>query len=317
MLDSRVIETIAWKLSVNTDQSTDRNEDGTTQDCAFLVADGTVYFNRMTRPIPGTPAWMSPVVNLIQGIYDCHDQPRKLLRQRIYTTSTPTAMCLGMIKVAAKRMTAEIVPRRHAIDLASDLTHFEEIKPLSRLGPSLAPNLNFLPASAHSLIDIQAMAKECVSDLDFMRLANRLAQESKSASGEESPRHLRDRPIAALLVSGLNSGLVYEPTSGAGEILAWAVNTNRTNKTLHSEVNMIQHYCRSIGGPVPIGSRIYTTLKPCKMCAGMIWTAAEDIQKIIVYYGEDDPGPHAKVTMLSQTQRYLPITGCCAGRSRD
>jgi tRNA(Arg) A34 adenosine deaminase TadA len=41
-------------------------------------------------------------------------------------------------------------------------------------------------------------------------------------------------------------------------------------------------------------------MKPCKMCAGMIWHCAEDIRTSKVYYLEHDPGPNARLTLLER-----------------
>ena len=35
------------------------------------------------------------------------------------------------------------------------------------------------------------------------------------------------------------------------------------------------------------------------MCAGLIWTAAEDIASMQIHFLEDDPGPLAKFTVLN------------------
>jgi len=40
------------------------------------------------------------------------------------------------------------------------------------------------------------------------------------------------------------------------------------------------------------------TLKPCKMCAGLLWDATEDPLGLQVVYAEEDPGRSARETVL-------------------
>lgn len=72
---------------------------------------------------------------------------------------------------------------------------------------------------------------------------------------------------------------------GNGRIIGWGRNHNATNATLHGEVMAILNYQLLDGGPLPEGSRIYTTLKPCYMCAGTLVTAAPGCT---VVSGQDD-----------------------------
>jgi tRNA(Arg) A34 adenosine deaminase TadA len=100
-------------------------------------------------------------------------------------------------------------------------------------------------------------------------------------------RALSDRRIAAVL------------TDPSDRILAWALNSGATNKTLHAEVNLVQAYCFHSRAPLPRGAKVYTTLKSCRMCAGMIWSAAEDPLSLRVFFAKDDPGPLARQTVLN------------------
>jgi tRNA(Arg) A34 adenosine deaminase TadA len=87
--------------------------------------------------------------------------------------------------------------------------------------------------------------------------------------------------------------------SNEGKILTSAINSNSTHKTHHAEINLIRDYCARNQKKLPVGARIYTTLKPCKMCAGMIWEHAEDLKKIAVYFFENDLGSFARSTVLN------------------
>jgi tRNA(Arg) A34 adenosine deaminase TadA len=110
--------------------------------------------------------------------------------------------------------------------------------------------------------------------------------------------------------SGQRIGAVL--VSKHGELLAWGVNTHNTegNLTYHAEVNMLQSYqelCGDNFNGLPEDCRIYTTLKPCKMCAGMIVKCAAG--KFKVFYDQHDPGGLASSTALDalkdhQSQLY-------------
>lgn len=97
---------------------------------------------------------------------------------------------------------------------------------------------------------------------------------AKTIPGNHSPGH----PIAALLVSR------------TGDLLSFGLNTTPTNHTFHAEMNAIQAYCK-IKGNIPSGARIYTTLQPCLMCAGMIRHTMPD--DLVVYYAMKDAAVRA------------------------
>jgi tRNA(Arg) A34 adenosine deaminase TadA len=104
--------------------------------------------------------------------------------------------------------------------------------------------------------------------------------------------------------TGKNIGvLMVDPQ---GKIIACGVNTNSSNGTFHAEVNCLQSYYKfnknGYGG-FPANTRIYSTLEPCEMCAGMIWESASDNSRFLVYYGMVDPGQLAGQTKLSKTGR--------------
>ena len=101
-------------------------------------------------------------------------------------------------------------------------------------------------------IELSALMLEVARDP--MALAHRLAGESR----REGLLRERDRPVGCVLVGA------------GGELLAWAHNTNRLNRTLHAEVNLVQAWWAKEARPLPSGSRLYTTLEPCRMCQGMI-----------------------------------------------
>jgi tRNA(Arg) A34 adenosine deaminase TadA len=91
-----------------------------------------------------------------------------------------------------------------------------------------------------------------------------------------------------------------------GKIIGCGVNTNRDNGTFHAEVNCLQSYYkynRNGYAGFPLHSRLYSTLEPCQMCAGMIWESAADPARFLVYYGMVDPAQLAESTKLSRTEQ--------------
>ncbi|MEX3691393.1 Bd3614 family nucleic acid deaminase [Paraburkholderia sp. BR14263] len=88
--------------------------------------------------------------------------------------------------------------------------------------------------------------------------------------------------IAALLVNS------------QGRVLAIAENMKASNATYHAEVNLVQAYMSKFNS-LQKGREgvvaIYTTLKPCKMCAAMI---AHAFPYCKVIFSQDDPGTHAE-----------------------
>lgn len=233
---------------------------------SFLKSGPIVYYAHYARK-SAEPS--SSILRLIQGIYTiAPDQARKILRNRIFSTEKPTELCFGAVKVAAKRLTAPIAPKPHPTSLNLE---FIEVSPIFSQTAHPSPHLlrKSLPSNPFS-------------HADFLDLAKQLTQ----AVPRKGPRYTCDRDIAALLVSE------------KGEILASALNTNAIQRTLHAEINLIQKYFEQTGNPIPRGAKIFVTLKPCKMCAGALWTCSEDPLSLEVYYSQFDSGRNARWTIL-------------------
>ena len=234
------------------------------QPLSYLRHDDTLYFARHTRVHAREP--MSATVKLIQGIYATQPEfARKILRNRIYSTDLPTEMCLSMVKVAAKSLT--FLERAEVIDFASGCGPFTEIEMMAP-GFQPVPNLE---------------TQQTTSNDFWMSLAKNLAETTPTKSRENSPLFERDRKVAAILVSR------------DGKLLGNAINRNSSNRTLHAEINLVQSFYARTGTALPRGCRIYSTLKPCKMCAGMIWHSSEETQ---IIYDQFDPGPSGRSTIL-------------------
>ncbi len=247
---------------------------------SFLVEDPCVYFAGANDGI-----LQCATVNLIQGLYQKDpDNARRLLRKRIYSTASPTEMCLGMVKVVAKRFQGPLPQGSEA-----------NLDPFEQQHIAFLNDFAFEAEDSPAKALLQQQSGNANLERDWLQLALGMAQETF----RQGAQHTQNRPVASLLVSSDN------------QLLAWGVNTNSRNKTLHAEVNMVQSYLMRTGRKIPTGARIYTTLKPCKMCAGMIWTQAEDVQNLRVAYVEVDDGPFAKCTVLnaqsSERKRVDPL----------
>jgi tRNA(Arg) A34 adenosine deaminase TadA len=278
-IDLKQVEQCLWNLS-----SLKKLRSG--DKVAFITYGETTYYSTYSLQKPELITVSAPV-RLIQGIYEVHsDQAHTILRNRIFTDSTLTEMCHGMIRVAAKRVTGGLRATDHGIPISKQYLAKETVEITGgNLSSQSSPilQLNVLQSLIQDFAPHSAPLTQNLH-MRFMKIAINLRERMPRHPG---PRYLSDRPIAAILVSGTH------------QILAWATNNSSKNKTLHAELNLIRSFQSKIGGQLPRDSRIYTTLKPCKMCAGMIWTAAEDIRSITVYFLEDDSGPYAKFTVLN------------------
>jgi len=230
-------------------------------DLAFVRQRDTVYFSRRADELRSAP------VVLIQGI--CAALPRDahfILRNQILATREPGPFALGMVKVAAKRLRVvapAAAPRPGALEAAG--LRCREVL-------SAEPPLLSLP----SVPDAGAPATE------WLRFSRSLI----GPVDEERPLHARDRRVGAALVAP------------SGELLAAAANTNGADRTRHAELNALLAHWQRRRERLPRGARLYVTLRPCRMCAGLVWELAAAPGSVLVHFEEDDPGPAARETIL-------------------
>ncbi|MNL04444.1 tRNA-specific adenosine deaminase [compost metagenome] len=244
------------------------------QDVAFVEHKGVLYYAHGPISYKGPS---SAVVILLQNIFDRFiDHSFFILRNRIFTTGSLSEMDRGMIKVVGKRATDQVRAHNHDIQ---ELPQFQNVilnKSVETL--HLSP-MNHWPKAE---VEKRLPQKTNADAKELLRAAFALAQ--------EVPRgdilHDFDRGIAALMFSA------------DGVLLGFGLNSNSKNKTLHAEVNMVQRYFRETGSLLPKGTRIYSTHKPCKMCAGMIFDAAEDPKSLQIFYGVEEAGRLSVQTVL-------------------
>jgi tRNA(Arg) A34 adenosine deaminase TadA len=245
-------------------------------DVAFLRATQGVFFARRERWPP-----LSPVLRLLRGIYELEPQRAHfVVRNRIFSTAPVSSSCFGAARVAGHRLTGGVRAADHGRRELGALPRIDagEAAPFGG-SSSIDPALAAIVADARVSPD---------DDGGWMALAARLAREVErrpAADATRAPEARRDNPIAALLV---------DPAAG---LLEWATNTGSRNPTSHAEVNLVERWVRR-SGRLPRGSRLYSTLKPCKMCAGLVWDAAEEPRELAVFYAEDDPLRYARETVL-------------------
>lgn len=245
---------------------------------AFLISENTLYFSEGAV----CPEKLStPVTQLIQGIYEQEpEMARKRVRSRIYASYELTPLCRAMVKVAAKRATGGSTRDRESSLLESP----------SLTGRRIAfpfPPLN-LPSSPDSE---SSPPPPTASHREWMSWACRLAEQTQ----RQSERYRSDRPVAALLVSS------------DGQLQGAALNTNASNRTRHAELNLLQGLlAQNPGARIAPGSRLYVTLKPCRMCAAAIIQNALAPALLQVIFDQDDPGPNARQTDLDSLAKVHP-----------
>lgn len=136
-------------------------------------------------------------------------------------------------------------------------------------------------------------ASRLITDLGSMQ-AHQIDQTARDTIGallafavvETVHGKYRDNHMRGHGYYGQNIGGVL--VSGQGRVLAWGVNTNLANTTLHGEVNIVQYVQRQTGGAqLPSNGTLYTTLEPCEMCAGMLYVTAPGNFRVVC--GQSDP----------------------------
>jgi tRNA(Arg) A34 adenosine deaminase TadA len=245
------------------------------QEVAFVRHQDKVYYS-FVLPRSGPS---SAVVKLIQGIFDVHqDLSFFILRNRIWTTETPGPMSRGMVRLAAKRI-SEIRAQNHGLDID------ESIIEVGQPGEFIYPSSSILRPFS---FEIPSLIRDTAEGIAW---SVRLAQLVPRASVP----HDCNRAIGAILCSS------------SGEVLSAATNAAGLNKTLHAEVRLVQGFYQRTKCLIPKGSRIYVSLKPCQMCAGMIAESSEDLASVKVHFAEFDTGSCAKETAIEKNLNFFDL----------
>lgn len=221
---------------------------------------------------------LTPVTQLIQYLFDKYvDHSFFILRKRLFSTETLTPFCQSMVKVTAKRVTGDIKAEDHGIDLQSSLELVVD------------KNEGLIRSNHRSL-----------EKFDLI----------KSIDLQSAPRILRDcleKIPRGEILHDYNRAIVAILADQQGRIISAVGNNNYKNKTLHAEICLMQDYITQHEKPVPPGSIIYSSLKPCKMCSDAILRYCKSTQ-VQVYFLKDDPGPLAKQTSLEKTGKLQALS---------
>lgn len=166
-----------------------------------------------------------------------------------------------------------------------------------------APDVRLTELDTQAVIDRRSLD-------EFEIPAMKLASVTGGISGDNTSNIHRIYMLAAYaLLQKQKTGQVGDGLQVAavmvnrqGAIVACGINTNKVNCTYHAEVNLLQSmFKRTKDNLMPQGARIYTTLQPCQMCAGMIYNCrnTNNAANPLVFYGQIDPGQLRKTTALS------------------
>lgn len=262
---------------------------------AHLTSGNTVYYalhDSMKSEYP-----TSAIVELIQALnqHGSEGYVARVLRdgKQVYSTADPNTMdtaMAGMNGIGLEKLSGKPLPKEYERPyrgtytlVASDRwTDRSPLRAFADVTSGPEPSVIFgggKEAGAHTLDRLYMMAVFALVTSRFVR----------------SYRGHGNANIGALLVSPV------------GKILAWSVNTKEHNSTCHAEVNLLQGCFLNAPGTSLDGARLYTTLKPCRMCAGMIHHAGGG--KLHVLYGQGDPGEDAQNTVLDGTGRLHALDG--------
>lgn len=93
------------------------------------------------------------------------------------------------------------------------------------------------------------------------------------------------------------------------QIIGWGVNTNDNATTRHAETNAIQAYQNNLGLSLPAGTRIYSSLDPCYMCAALYLQAGGTFCS----YEQADPNMTGNTALgAAAIQYHEPFSGTVA-----
>ncbi|KYG66389.1 hypothetical protein AZI86_04870 [Bdellovibrio bacteriovorus] len=243
---------------------------------AFVEHQGVLYYSHFLET---SIAPSSAVVKLLQGVFDQHvDLSFFILRNRIYSTLPLSEMCRGMLRVVAKRASEGILPRDHGLETN---LQFQEVGVKDEV---LFPTTKLSSENTQDLASVALMfARITQADQILLRLS-----EMASAVSRGKILHDYHRDIAAVLMGP------------EGDCLSYGLNSNALNKTLHAEVNLVHRLFKDRGVKIPKGSVLYSTHKPCKMCAGIIHDWSEDPRHVQVYYHHHEDGGLSRATALDK-----------------
>ena len=231
---------------------------------AFLIHKGTLYFTRV--PFFHSPI-ETPITRLIGGLWA--NEPNsalRMLRERIYTNYELAPLCMGTLKVAAKRyQTLSESEFSKSVQAFHGPRVEVEPAPLSIFNHPETP----LPGSALPRGEIIQTLNQLVGSFSETR--------SKLSSEERS--------VATILLSADQ------------RVISYAWNSGQKNRAQHAELSLAQNFFAQHQAGFPEGSCLFVTLKPCAMCSSFI-LAMSPAKNFSIEFLFDDPGPASKNSCL-------------------
>jgi tRNA(Arg) A34 adenosine deaminase TadA len=233
---------------------------------AWVTGEGNLVVFARGAAAPQNPL-DSAVTRLVFGINTEFGEERyRLLRRRIFTDGPLSNWDQHLIKVCAKR-----------VSTGGD---FRIAMPDGIRGIDVG---RMIKADAASSRATGQICKQLTPD-SALALVRRLAA-AEDVAHSSVKTHLKPRSVAAALVSE------------EGLLLGAAVNTNHTCQPRHAEVNLFLNLMNDDIRSVPPGATLYTSLKPCRMCASLILELAPH-KNLKIIAGCDDPGTFGRHSLL-------------------
>lgn len=238
---------------------------------AWISAEGGLFLYACGSERQEAP-FHTAVTRLIYGITTEFGEERlRFLRKRIYTDYPLSLFEKNLIKVCAKRSSesdcfaSDKASARNVIDIGYD----------------------FIP-DAESMRCADQRDKR-LTPTEARNLALQLASAEMANHSDLKP-HLSPRAVGAVLCDN------------NGRLLGAAVNTNAQCQMRHAEVNLFLNLWAEGQTKIPQGAILYTSLKPCRMCASLILSLiqvdGETAHSIKIIASQDDRGPMGRHHLL-------------------
>ena len=243
------------------------------------MAEGGLVITATGSPSSTLP-WTSGVTRLIAGVNATFGEERyRYLRRRIFCDGEISTWDRNLVKVCAKRITQCQDSRNNYEEHAASATRVVDV------GMDLLAD--------HDSERCTEALGSCISSRDAMMLTAQLAS-AEHQKFSRAKLHQAPRSVACLLVDS------------AGQILGANVNTNAGSQLRHAEINLLLSLAARGMPSIPTGATLFTSLKPCRMCAAAIAPHVTSTALRIIALN-DDPGPHGRHQMLASSLQLVPL----------
>lgn len=246
--------------------------------------------------------WQTAIVNVLQQVAD----PRDLWCVSSYP---PTNMCKGMAQVSGAKL-LWVEETQGVNDAVVRTVHTDQVNPLTdkvtlatvadsdKIDPLANPDGFLEKVTALGDAKLTATVASTVKTFTALVATDERTQPSKQVydafktvpGSDAADVKMADHLYTCLAVALV--GMTWSPKStgdkdSAGQkacgnnvaavlvhnrkIIGWGLNVMTEHRTFHAETVAIQVYLKQSGrSKLPAGCSIYSSLQPCKMCAGFI-----------------------------------------------